>query len=372
MLGNISGHKRAVTDLSFSKYAKVLASCSTDKTIKIWNLNDFSCINTFEGHLSSVLRIHWVYYGTHIISAGADGLVKFWNLKTSECLNTLNAHEGKIWALDVIDETENKSSNAEIEENPENETVDKNINNFKFLTGGTDSKITIWTDITAQKETETLKLEEDKIFKTERLRILNDNKEYYEAMRLALDLNHKNDFMSILKNFINDNLKGEETSSPNDHISVIINNRKYLDEQDLDSNSFENLDYAKLFKERLNKILKDTEFRKIIIDNIDKVLEISRDNNIRAAGFLYAQIILKLILISTNFEDFINKNNNKKLGMKNKGLKNLKTKKLPQTIDYVENFEIVKAYSQKHLERINRELTKSFLIDHVLEKMKII
>lgn len=362
-----------MTDISFSKYAKVLASCSTDKTIKIWNLNDFSCINTFEGHLSSVLRIHWIYYGTHIISAGADGLVKFWNLKTSECLNTLNAHEGKIWALDVIEETDNKITDLENLENQEKESFDKNINNFKFITGGTDSKITIWTDVTAQKETESLKIEEEKMLKTERLRILNDNKEYYEAMKLALDLNHKNDFMSIFKNFINDNMKGDETLSSNDNISIIINNRKYLDEQDLDSNSFRDLDFAKLYKERLNKILKDAEFRKIILNNVDKVLEISRDNNIRAAGFFYAQIILKLILISTNFEDFTNKNNNKKLGSKNKGIKKLKTIIVPpQTIDYVENFEIVKAYSQKHLERINRELTKSYLIDHVLEKMKII
>lgn len=336
-------------------------------------MNDFSCINTFEGHLSSVLRIHWIYYGTHIISGGADGLVKFWNLKTSECLNTINAHEGKIWALDVMDEVENK--NTLDTQNGENNGVTKNLNNFKFITGGTDSKITIWNDITAQKETETLKNEEDKILKSERLRILNDNKEYYEAMRLALDLNHKNDFMSILKNFVNDNLKKEESlksSFPNEQISVIISNRKYLDDQDLDSNSFSNFDYTKLYREKLNKILKDSEFRKIILDNIDKVLEITRDNNIRASGFLYAQIILKLILVSTNFEDFVNKNFNKKVGMKNKGLKRLKTKQLPQTIDYIENFEIVKSYSQKHLERINRELTKSYLIDHVLEKMKII
>jgi hypothetical protein len=350
----------------------VLASCSTDKTIKIWNLSDYSCINTFEGHLSSVLRIHWVYFGTHVISAGADGLVKFWNLKTSECLNTINAHEGKIWALDVLDETGNKNTSTESQEAADNSESEKRLNNFRFITGGTDSKITIWTDVTAQKETETLRTEEDKILKTERLRIMNDNKEYYDAMRLALDLNHKNYFMSVLKNFVNDNLKSQEETSSTDPISIIINNRKHLDEHDLDSNTVGEIDSAKMYKENLNKILKDSEFRKIIHDNIDKVLEISRDNNIRASGFLYAQIILKLILVSTNFEDFVNKNHNKKLGLKNKGLRNLKIRKLPQTIDYIENFEIVKSYSQKHLERINRELTKSFLIDHVIEKMKII
>jgi len=64
----LKGHKRAVMDISFSKYAKLLASASMDKTVKIWNLSDFTCLNTFEGHLTGVLKISWVYYGTHLVS----------------------------------------------------------------------------------------------------------------------------------------------------------------------------------------------------------------------------------------------------------------------------------------------------------------
>jgi U3 small nucleolar RNA-associated protein 13 len=67
-LGVLKGHKRAVMDISFSKYAKLIASTSTDKTIKIWNLTDFSCIKTFEGHLAGSIKIAWIYYGTHLIS----------------------------------------------------------------------------------------------------------------------------------------------------------------------------------------------------------------------------------------------------------------------------------------------------------------
>lgn len=67
-LACLKGHKRAVSDISFSKYAKLLASASYDKTIKIWNLSDFTCLNTFEGHLSGVLKVSWIYYGTHLLS----------------------------------------------------------------------------------------------------------------------------------------------------------------------------------------------------------------------------------------------------------------------------------------------------------------
>jgi hypothetical protein len=343
-------------------------------------LNDFNCINTFEGHLSSVLKIQWIYYGTHIISTGADGLVKFWNLKTSECLNTLNAHEGKIWALDVSSE-----------DNPMDNNLQQlnNTNTIQFITGGTDSKITLWTDISASKETEDLKKEEETILKKEKLRILNDNKEYYEAMKLSLELNHRSDFMETLKNFVDENLKEvfddkinlDNGYSDSDYLSIIIQNRKYLDEDEDTLNMNKNLshtnDHAKLFKENLNKILKDSELRKIIKNNMHKILEIVRDFNIKTTNFLYAQILLKLILLSTNYEDFINEKKQSGLGKKNKGLKNLKKKngapiKEASVIDYMENFEIMKSYSEKHLERINREIIKSYLIDYVLEKMKII
>jgi U3 small nucleolar RNA-associated protein 13 len=338
----IKGHKRAITDLSFSKYAKVLASASTDKTVRLWNLTDYSCINTFEGHLSSVLRIHWLYYGTHIISAGADGLVKFWNIKSSECVNTLNSHEGKIWALDILETEEGKPM---------------------YITGGTDSKITIWKDITVDKEGAELAEMEDKLLKQDRLRSLNDSQEYYEAMKLSLELNRKSDFIHSLRNLVNDKLYSQRTETL-DHISMIIDNRKSVEEEGNVSKVKEG------FKNNLLDIIKDSELRKIIKSNLEKVLEIVRDNNIKTSSYFYVQILLKIILNTTNYEILMDNKN--ALGTKNKGYKGSKSKRSEvKNIDFMENFEIIKSYSEKHLERINRELTKSYLLDYILEKMKI-
>jgi hypothetical protein len=313
-----------------------------------------------------VLKVQWVYFGTHVLSAGADGLVKFWNLKSSECLNTVNAHEGKIWALDVNEPTA---------VNPADKENTLNKKTFQFITGGTDSKVTLWTDVTAEKETEALNKEEDTIIKKEKLRHLNDDREYYAAMKLALDLNHRNDFISILKNFINENLKSSgQQEQFKDNISIIIENRKALEEEEVVSSGNEVLsndivgkhDTTALFKQNLSKILKDEQLRKIVKSNIHKVLEITRDNNLRTTNFLYVQILLKLVLVSTNYESFFN-HKDVSLGKKNK-----KLKKQRKDIDYIENFGIIKSYSEKHLERINREITKSYLVDFVMEKMKII
>jgi U3 small nucleolar RNA-associated protein 13 len=345
VIGSISGHKRAITDLNFSQYAKLLASSSTDKTIKVWNLNDFSCINTFEGHLGSVLKVQWVYCGTHILSSGADGLAKLWNLKTSECLNTINAHEGKIWALDVLDSRDTKS------------------NICQFVTGGTDSKIMLWTDITHEKEKENLEQEEDKLLKKEKLRFLNENKNYYEGMSLSLELNHKNEFLTIFRNFFDDIYKNKngQTQNDSDQISLIINNRKCLEEN---SGEYNSLEVATTLKKTISNIINDQEFKNIVLKNLDKILEITRDFSIKTTNFLYAQILLKFILVSYKHEIFSEKEAS--LGKRNK---KLRTKK---EINYIDNFSILKSYSEKHLERINREIIRAYLIDFVIEKMKII
>ena len=44
LLGSFVGHKRGVWSVAFSPVDMCLATASGDRTVKLWNLNDFSCI----------------------------------------------------------------------------------------------------------------------------------------------------------------------------------------------------------------------------------------------------------------------------------------------------------------------------------------
>ena len=44
LLGNCKGHKRGVWTVRFGRTERVLASGSGDKTIKLWNIDDFTCL----------------------------------------------------------------------------------------------------------------------------------------------------------------------------------------------------------------------------------------------------------------------------------------------------------------------------------------
>lgn len=54
LLGTCKGHKRGVWTVKFGKTEKVLATGSGDKSVKLWNLDDFSCIKV--GHSSVFAR----------------------------------------------------------------------------------------------------------------------------------------------------------------------------------------------------------------------------------------------------------------------------------------------------------------------------
>jgi WD40 repeat protein len=307
---------------------------------------------------STYLYLYFIY----ILIAGGDGLIKFWNIKTSECVNTINAHEGKIWACDVSTIEENKPT---------------------ILTGGTDSKIIQWIDVTLETEIKAKQEIEEKMEKEEHLQILSYSGEYYEAMKLSLNLSRKNDFMEIMKNFILQKLKFEVlpnndqdnlifSNDPN--INCIIQNRRNLENSSI-SNQLNHtaLKQEAQFNGKLKEIINDKELRQIVKSNLNKILEIIRDFNISSKNFSFCQVILKLILITCHYDTFSSNPKNTDLGLKNKGFLKQKNKRSNVSkINHIENFEIIKAYSEKHLERINRELTKSCLLDYISEKTKFI
>ena len=51
---------------------------------------------------------------------------------------------------------------------------------------------------------------------------------------------------------------------------------------------------------------------------------------------------------------------------------NKKRKRRTMPKNYIENLEVVKMYWEKHLERINREMMKAFMLDYSIEKMKLV
>jgi platelet-activating factor acetylhydrolase IB subunit alpha len=105
----IKGHTKAVLDLDFGgpKGNTLLASCSSDLTIKLWDPSDeYKNIRTLPGHDHSVSAVRFVSSGNsvdssgnYLVSASRDKTLRVWDISTGYCTRTIRGHAD--WVRDV-------------------------------------------------------------------------------------------------------------------------------------------------------------------------------------------------------------------------------------------------------------------------------
>ncbi|KAF8588517.1 U3 small nucleolar RNA-associated protein [Ramaria rubella] len=175
LLGVCKGHKRGVWNVRFSKTDRVLATGSGDKTIKLWGLDDFTCIKTFEGHTNSVLRVDFINEGQRLLSSASDGLVKLWDVRREECMATMDNHEDKVWALAV---------------SADESTV---------VSAGADSVVTFWQDSTEEVEREKETKRQEVALREQDFANYVSLRDYRGAILLALTMDHPGRLLSLFR-----------------------------------------------------------------------------------------------------------------------------------------------------------------------------
>lgn len=93
------GHTQYVMQVTFNpKDTNTFASCSLDKTVKVWNLGSSTPNFTLEGHRSGVNCVDY-YAGAdkpYLISGADDKTAKVWDYTTKACVQTLNGHTNNV------------------------------------------------------------------------------------------------------------------------------------------------------------------------------------------------------------------------------------------------------------------------------------
>ncbi|TYJ52882.1 hypothetical protein B9479_006517 [Cryptococcus floricola] len=328
-LGTCNGHRRGVWTVRFSRNDKVVASGSADKTIKLWSLDDFTCLKTFEGHTNSVLRVDYMSNGQQLVSSSSDGLVKLWNIKDEECVKTLDNHEDKIWALAT------SSDEATI------------------LSAGADSLLTIWHDTTLLDQTEAnTKL-------VEAVQVEQDFvnyvalKDYRRAILLALSMAQPGRLLNLF--------------------STVINGRQpdvSEEEQGLTGSK------------EIDQILETLPGVDLV-----RLLKFVRDWNANARTAPVAQIILYTVLKLRSAEDILeafesaNKiptraddDDDEDVEIEDADAEKKKKKKarpdLAAPISIKDLLEGLIPYSERHFNRVDKLVQESYMLDYVLGEME--
>ena len=82
----------------------ILASCSKDSTIKLWDLNTGSCLSCIQDNLNDVMSVAFSPDNQMLVSGDGDSQIKLWDIKTGRCLQNFPGHTDSVWAIAFVDE----------------------------------------------------------------------------------------------------------------------------------------------------------------------------------------------------------------------------------------------------------------------------
>ncbi len=106
LLRTFTGHNDCVNAVIISRDGKRLISASSDKTLKLWDLETGSETRTFIGHSDWVRAVAMSADGKRFISASADQTLKLWDVETGSEIRTFSGHS--FWVLAVAISGDNK------------------------------------------------------------------------------------------------------------------------------------------------------------------------------------------------------------------------------------------------------------------------
>ncbi|KAL7735370.1 hypothetical protein ACLKA6_003221 [Drosophila palustris] len=179
LLGVLRGHTRGVWCVRFSPVDQIVLTSSSDCSLRIWSIANFSCLKRLEQECT-ILRAEFLDHGKFILSAASDGLLKLWNIKTNICVQSIDEHTDRVWSL----------------------AVSTGSNRF-FYTGGADSKLIRFGDVTEAVRNEVLDQRQEMLQQEQTLHsLLHAQEQLEKAFRLALTLDKPKATYDIICNFV--------------------------------------------------------------------------------------------------------------------------------------------------------------------------
>lgn len=91
----IKAHTKSVIDLDFGgpPGEMLLASCSSDLSIKLWNpQQDYANVRTLMGHDHTISSVRFTPSGLHLISGSRDRTIRIWEVKTGYSVRVIHGH----------------------------------------------------------------------------------------------------------------------------------------------------------------------------------------------------------------------------------------------------------------------------------------
>jgi WD40 repeat protein len=93
------GHRNDVSTVAWSPNGKLLASASSDDTVRLWETGSGKTRRTLSGHTDVVRALAWSPDNELLASGSDDNTVRVWNARSGKLVRSLEAHQGNVRAV---------------------------------------------------------------------------------------------------------------------------------------------------------------------------------------------------------------------------------------------------------------------------------
>jgi WD40 repeat protein len=98
-IATLSGHKKQVVNLAFSPSRMILASASSNMTVRVWDAISGAYITTLAGQHNTVYGLAFSSEGNLLASGSADKTICLWDMSTYACVATLSGHSDAVTCI---------------------------------------------------------------------------------------------------------------------------------------------------------------------------------------------------------------------------------------------------------------------------------
>ncbi|MCX6376588.1 MAG: TIR domain-containing protein [Armatimonadetes bacterium] len=100
-MAKLEGHAGYVSGVAMTPDGRLAVSSSADKTVRVWNIEAGKCKAKLEGHADYVLCVAVTSDGRVAVSGSADGTVRVWDIEAGKCKATLEGHTNAVFGVAV-------------------------------------------------------------------------------------------------------------------------------------------------------------------------------------------------------------------------------------------------------------------------------